>query len=76
MRCNHAERPNDRASAALRVWKTLHPMGANCIFLRPDRRCGLQAASIAAGEHPWRWKPFYCALHPITFDGCVVKLCE
>jgi hypothetical protein len=53
-----------------------HPMGANCIFLRPDRKCGLQAASIAAGEHPWRFKPFYCALHPITFDQCVVKLSE
>ncbi len=53
-----------------------HPMGTSCVFLRPDRRCGLQAAGIAVGEHPWRFKPFYCALHPITFDGCVVKLCE
>ena len=53
-----------------------HPTGHNCIFLRPDRKCGLQAASIAAGEHPWRFKPFYCALHPITFDKYVVKLAE
>ena len=29
-----------------------HPTGHNCIFLRSDRKCALQAASIAAGEHP------------------------
>jgi hypothetical protein len=58
------------------VEDSTHPMGTNCVFLRPDRRCGLQAAAIAVGEHPWRWKPFYCALHPITFDKCVLKLAE
>jgi Fe-S-cluster containining protein len=44
-----------------------HPAGQNCVFLRPDRKCGLQAASIAAGEHPWHFKPFYCALFPLVF---------
>jgi hypothetical protein len=58
------------------VEDSTHPMGTNCIFLRPDRKCALQTAGIAAGEHPWRWKPFYCALHPITFDECVVGLAE
>jgi len=58
------------------VEEPTHPTGHNCVFLRPDRKCALQVASIAAGEHPWRFKPFYCALHPITFDQCVVKLCE
>ncbi len=58
------------------VEDSTHPMGANCIFLRLDRKCGLQAAGIAAGEHPWRWKPFYCALHPITFDEGIVVLAE
>ena len=51
-----------------------HPTGHNCIFLRPDRKCALQVAGIAAGEHPWRFKPFYCALHPITFDTHVIQL--
>jgi hypothetical protein len=31
---------------------------------------------FAGGEHPWRFKPFYYALHPITFDKRVLKLAE
>jgi len=31
---------------------------------------------FAGGEYLWRFKPFYCALHPITFDECVVRLAE
>lgn len=49
-----------------------HPAGKTCVFLRPDRKCGLQAAAMAVGLHPWTWKPFYCCLHPITMtDGHV-----
>ena len=44
-----------------------HPAGQNCVFLRPDRKCALQVASIAAGERPWHFKPFYCALFPLVF---------
>jgi hypothetical protein len=44
-----------------------HPAGQGCVFLRPDRKCALQAAGLAAGEHPWRFKPFYCAMHPLVF---------
>jgi len=51
-----------------------HPAGTTCIFLRPDRKCALQAAGIAAGEHPWRFKPLYCAMHPVTFVRRVVRL--
>lgn len=51
-----------------------HPTGMNCVFLRPDRKCALQAASIAASEHPWRFKPFYCALHPLTYGDKIVML--
>jgi hypothetical protein len=51
-----------------------HPDGNCCVFLRPDRKCALQVAGMAAGEHPWRFKPFYCALHPLTFEKKVVKL--
>jgi hypothetical protein len=45
-----------------------HPAGQTCIFLTPERLCALQKAGIAAGEHPWRFKPYYCALHPLGLD--------
>lgn len=44
-----------------------HPAGSTCVFLRPDRKCALQVASIAAGQSPWHLKPFYCALYPLVF---------
>jgi hypothetical protein len=53
-----------------------HPTGHNCIFLRSDRKCALQVAGVAAGEHPWRFKPFYCALHPLTFEKYELVLGE
>jgi hypothetical protein len=46
-----------------------HYGGTECVFLRPDWLCSLQTASIAAGMHPWRWKPFHCIIHPITIEG-------
>lgn len=60
-----------------RVWPDpTHPVGEGCVFLRPDRLCALQAAGIAAGEHPWRFKPFYCALHPLVYDEHCLVLSE
>jgi hypothetical protein len=53
-----------------------HPVGESCVFLRPDRRCALQAAGLAAGEHPWRFKPFYCAFHPLVYDAKRIVLSE
>src|ERR1700694_41117 len=53
-----------------------HPAGATCIFLTADRRCALQTAGIAAGEHPWRFKPFYCALHPLGIEKGRLLLVE
>jgi hypothetical protein len=53
-----------------------HPAGQTCIFLNAERLCALQAAGIAAGEHPWRFKPFYCALHPLGLDGGHLMLVE
>lgn len=53
-----------------------HPSGSCCVFLLPDRRCALQSASIAAGEDPWHFKPFYCALHPLVFDKHILRLAE
>lgn len=46
-----------------------HYGGTECVFLRRDSRCALQAAAQAAGLDPWRWKPFHCIIHPLTFDG-------
>jgi hypothetical protein len=47
-----------------------HYGGTECVFLRPDWLCALQVAAAAEGEHPWRWKPFHCIIHPIaTEDG-------
>ncbi len=53
-----------------------HPAGQTCIFLTANRRCALQTAGIAAGEHPWRFKPFYCALHPLEIIGGKLKLAD
>jgi hypothetical protein len=54
-----------------------HPAGQTCIFLLPESRyCALQSAGMANGEHPWRFKPFYCALHPLGLDGEELVLVE
>ena len=54
-----------------------HPAGKTCIFLLPGSRyCALQSAGIATGEHPWRYKPFYCALHPLEIIGGELKLAD
>lgn len=39
-----------------------------CVFLRADSKCALQVAGDANGLHPWRFKPFYCILHPLDLD--------
>jgi hypothetical protein len=45
-----------------------HLGGTSCIFLRRDQKCALQVAAEENGEHPWRFKPFYCILHPLDLD--------
>ncbi|MEA4908795.1 MAG: DUF3109 family protein [Anaerolineaceae bacterium] len=45
-----------------------HYGGTACVFLRSDAKCALQVAADAAGEHPWRFKPYYCILHPLDID--------
>ncbi len=51
-----------------------HAAGTRCVFLRPDNRCGIQAAAVANGRHPWDLKPFYCALFPVVVSDGVVSL--
>jgi len=53
-----------------------HPAGSRCVFLRPDNRCALQRAGIAAGRHPWDLKPFFCALYPLVLQGDALLLDE
>jgi hypothetical protein len=54
---------------AVRAYKNpSHYGGTECVFLRTDAFCALQTAGEAAGFHPWRFKPFHCIIHPLTFD--------
>ena len=61
--------PSGEVVAARVVPNPSHYGGQACIFLRHDAKCALQVAGEAAGLHPWRYKPFHCILHPLTFDG-------
>ena len=45
-----------------------HYGGTACIFLRADYQCALQTAAREGDLHPWRFKPFYCILHPLELD--------
>jgi len=46
-----------------------HYGGTACVFLRPDFKCALQVAGEACGFDPWRFKPFYCIVHPLDLDN-------
>jgi len=39
-----------------------------CIFCREDGKCRLQLAAVGNNLHPWRFKPYYCILHPLDLD--------
>jgi len=60
--------PSGEVVAARVVPNPSHYGGQECVFLRSDAKCALQVAGEAAGFHPWRFKPFHCILHPLTFD--------
>ncbi len=45
-----------------------HYGGSACVFLRQDHKCALQVAAEKHKLHPWRFKPFYCILHPLDLD--------
>jgi hypothetical protein len=45
-----------------------HYGGTACIFWRDDAKCALQVAAVANGLHPWRFKPYYCVIHPLDQD--------
>lgn len=67
------EEPDENATSGWTLHSTVlpdpeHYGGTACIFLRKDHLCGLQVAAEAHGMHPWRFKPFYCILHPLDFD--------
>jgi hypothetical protein len=60
--------PSGEVVAARVVPNTAHYGGQECIFLRADAKCALQVAGEASRRSPWRFKPFHCILHPLTFD--------
>jgi hypothetical protein len=67
------EEDDDHALSGKVVHTTILPNpehygGTSCIFLRKDMRCALQVAAEYTGQHPWRFKPFYCILHPLDLD--------
>jgi len=45
-----------------------HYGGTACIFCLSDGKCALQVAAVHNGLHPWRFKPYYCILHPLDLD--------
>lgn len=51
-----------------------HYGGTSCIFLRTDRQCALQTAAQENDLHSWRFKPFYCILHPLEIRGGRITL--
>jgi Zn-finger nucleic acid-binding protein len=66
------ERDGFSASGEVRHTNVLpereHYGGTACVFLREDFKCALQCAGQVGGLHPWRYKPFYCILHPLDLD--------
>ena len=67
------EEPDEHSISGFTVHSTVLPDPEHygetaCIFLRQDHLCALQVAANANGLHPWRFKPFYCILHPLDLD--------
>lgn len=67
------EEADENATSGWTVHSTVLPNAEHygetaCIFLRKDHLCALQAAANENGMHPWRFKPFYCILHPLDLD--------
>lgn len=67
------EEPDEHSLSGFTVHSSVLPADEHygetaCIFLRNDHKCALQAAADAEGLHPWRYKPFYCILHPLDID--------
>jgi hypothetical protein len=67
------EEPDEHTPSGQTVHSTVledpaHYGGTACIFLRADYLCALQVAGQANAMHPWRFKPFYCILHPLDLD--------
>lgn len=60
--------PSKRVIHSAVIEQPAHYGGTACIFWRADARCALQVAAQKAGLHPWRFKPFYCILHPLDLD--------
>jgi len=60
--------PSHKVMHSLVITDENHYGGMACVFLRDDYKCALQSAAIYHQFHPWRFKPFYCILHPLYLD--------
>jgi len=60
--------PSGRVSHTAVENRSEHYNGTACIFWLADGKCALQVAANANGLHPWRFKPYYCILHPLDLD--------
>jgi hypothetical protein len=50
-------------------WKPSRALRRNRVYLLASRcQMRLQVAAVANGLHPWRFKPYYCILHPLDLD--------
>jgi len=70
---NGREEEDEHAPSGWTIHSTVirspgHYGGTACIFLRKDHLCALQVAAHENRYHPWRFKPFYCILHPLDLD--------
>ena len=68
-----SEEPDENALSGFTTHSTVLPDEEHygktaCIFLRTDHKCALQVAAEVNHLHPWRFKPFYCILHPLDLD--------
>jgi len=52
----------------------LRPGQTCCVFLRLDRKCALQTASIEYQLGRPGLKPFFCAIYPIYFENNVLSM--
>jgi hypothetical protein len=49
-----------------------HFAATRCVFLDREHRCLLQRLALAAGRHPWFWKPVSCWMHPLQLRPAAV----
>lgn len=65
---NDPHSPTGRVNHTAIENRTEHYGATACVFCLADGKCALQVAAVANGLHPWRFKPYYCIIHPLDLD--------